>query len=103
LRGDPSLATAVWLRLLDALRGDARPWPAIIEMWRRGRPAWEGLYILARPVEGPDLAALLTGAPLPGVLHLDPAVTSNDPALDSHPGVERLTAVGAERLADLWS
>lgn len=104
LRGDPTLVTAAWVRLIGAggTRSLSAP-PAIIEMWRRGAAHWESLYVFGRPVTGADLAALLAdGAPVSADALDSTALHDAELPPIAQALLANLTENAAVCLADLW-
>jgi hypothetical protein len=92
------------MRLLSAATGrGSGAWPAIVEVWQRGAGRWDSLYVFDRPVNGADLAALLSD----GQVAADSLDTPVPEVADLPPHAQRvlkgLTADGARTLAELWT
>jgi type VI secretion system ImpM family protein len=100
---DSATRVAAWIRLFTAVAAAKSPWPAIIEVWRRGAVAPESVCIFGREPTAADLAYLLGRIGEPPIDDLsDPWET--EPS--SEWGQQALAALldsGAASLADLWT
>jgi len=99
---DAAMLASIWLRLLAA-GGGARPWAAVVEVWKRTDPRWQQLFVLDRPPSGADLAYLLGDVgESPGPVLGDAGAEPGPLSAAAEAVLANLRARDAACLADLW-